>query len=190
MQVPLKVSFQGMNSSDALTAVIRHKVNQLDRYCKQLISVRVMVGRTQHRHRQGNLFLVRVILNLPRKELVVDRNPGLAQAHQDPYVAVRDAFWAAKRQLTEHMKSNLRLKKQLRHTMAQGFVEKILLDREGGFIRSRDERDVYFHRNSVLNGHFNDLNPGDEVRFVEEQGEQGPQASTVEKMGRWGHHEI
>jgi cold shock CspA family protein len=46
---------------------------------------------------------------------------------------------------------------------------------------TEDEREVYFNANSVLNGYFKKLKVGDEVRFVEEMGDQGPQASTVRR---------
>jgi cold shock CspA family protein len=53
-----------------------------------------------------------------------------------------------------------------------------------GFLETRDHREVYFHRNSVLNRGFDRLEVGDEVRFVEEPGEKGPQASTVATLTR------
>ena len=49
-----------------------------------------------------------------------------------------------------------------------------------------DGRDVYFHRNSVLNDEFDHLEVGAEVRFAEEMGDKGPQASTVATIGK--HH--
>jgi cold shock CspA family protein len=48
-----------------------------------------------------------------------------------------------------------------------------------GFLQDDLGREIYFHRNSVLNGHFEKLAEGAEVRFVEEEGDEGPQASTV-----------
>jgi cold shock CspA family protein len=55
---------------------------------------------------------------------------------------------------------------------------------EFGFLRTSDGREIYFHRNSVLDGGFDKLRPGTAVTFVEEQGEQGPQASTVHVTGK------
>jgi cold shock CspA family protein len=52
-----------------------------------------------------------------------------------------------------------------------------------GFIVTPDGREVYFHRNSVVGGDFDRLEAGADVRFVEELGEQGPQASTVHPAG-------
>jgi len=52
-----------------------------------------------------------------------------------------------------------------------------------GFIEGGDGREVYFHRNAVLEG-FDGLQVGSEVRFAEEQGVEGPQASTVSVVGK------
>ena len=38
---------------------------------------------------------------------------------------------------------------------------------------------IYFHRNSLVGADFDQLDPGMEVKYVEEQGQEGPQAITV-----------
>jgi cold shock CspA family protein len=55
-----------------------------------------------------------------------------------------------------------------------------------GMIKMPDGRQIYFHRNSVLDGAYDKLIEGSEVRFVEEAGDEGPQASTVILIGK--HH--
>jgi cold shock CspA family protein len=42
-----------------------------------------------------------------------------------------------------------------------------------------DGREIYFHKNSVLDDKFKTLEVGTEVRFAESNGDKGPQASTV-----------
>ena len=48
--------------------------------------------------------------------------------------------------------------------------------------------EVYFHRNSVLDGAFRRLTVGARVTFVEEVGDKGPQASTVRLLGKHQHY--
>ena len=48
-----------------------------------------------------------------------------------------------------------------------------------GFLETPGGREIYFHKNSVLDGGFGRLKIGTAVRFAEEEGEKGPQASTV-----------
>jgi cold shock CspA family protein len=56
-----------------------------------------------------------------------------------------------------------------------------------GFIQAGEKR-IYFHRASVLDDAFDELTVGTRVAFVEEQGEKGPQASTVRVLGK--HHYV
>jgi cold shock CspA family protein len=56
---------------------------------------------------------------------------------------------------------------------------------EFGFLETSDGREIYFHRNSVLDG-FEHLSVGSRVSFAEEMGEKGPQASTVRLLGKHG----
>ena len=65
-----------------------------------------------------------------------------------------------------------------------GTVIKIDSSGEFGFLESTDGREVYFHRNSVLDPGFAHLSVGARVSFAEEMGEKGVQASTVRLLGK------
>ena len=65
-------------------------------------------------------------------------------------------------------------------------MAKLLAGDEYGFIETADGREIYFHRNAVLDGAYRRLRVGSEVRFVEEEGAKGAQASTVRLIGK--HH--
>jgi cold shock CspA family protein len=67
-----------------------------------------------------------------------------------------------------------------------GTVARLDASGEFGFIEVGDGREIYFHRNSVLNGAFDRLEPGARVLFAEEVGDKGPQASTVKPLGKHG----
>ena len=99
MKLPLQITFRNMEPSEAVEARIREKAEKLDRFCDQIMSCRVVFeAHHQHQH-QGNLFHVRIDITVPDKEIVISREPGRHQAHEDAYVAIRDAFDAARRQL-------------------------------------------------------------------------------------------
>ena len=57
---------------------------------------------------------------------------------------------------------------------------------EFGLLESSDGREIYFHRNSVLDDDYSRLAVGSRVTYAEEMGEKGPQASTVKLMGKHG----
>ena len=96
MQIPLQITFRGLLRSDALEARIREKADRLQDFHARITSCRVVVEE-QHRHkRQGKQFTVRVDIRVPGNEIVVDRDHD-----EDVYVALRDAFDAARRKLED-----------------------------------------------------------------------------------------
>jgi cold shock CspA family protein len=102
-------------------------------------------------------------------------------------VAVRDAFDAVRRQLEDHVRRR-RGDVKTHDAPSHGRVASLFAERDYGFIEASDGSEVYFHRNSVVGGGFDKLAVGDEVRFSfhAEEGEKGPQASTVVAVGK--HH--
>ncbi len=190
MQVPLQISFHQLDHSDALESTIVKKVAQLEKICTRITSVRVTVGLSEHRHHQGKLYTVRIDLTLPGHNIVVDRGPSEHHAHEDPYVATRDAFRAARRQLEDFVRVNYRGKKRHHERPNLGTITHLLLEKDGGFITTHEGREIYFNKNSVIGLSYDQLAVGDEVRFSEEQGEKGPQASSLERVGKWGKHDM
>ena len=55
-------------------------------------------------------------------------------------------------------------------------------DREYGFIETDGGVEVYFHANAVKKGSFANLNPGMAVKFGQEDGREGPQATWVQPV--------
>ncbi len=102
MRVPLSISFRNMEPSPAIEAAIRDKAARLESVHDGIISGRVLVERPHRQHRHGSLFHVRIAVRVPGRELVVNRDPEAHHAHEDVYVAIRDAFDAARRQLEDH----------------------------------------------------------------------------------------
>jgi len=178
MQTPLQITFRGFPHSDAVEANIRRKAEKLDNFDGHIMSCRVVVEAKHHHHHKGNLYHVRIDLTTPRNELVVSREHHDEHAHEDVYVAIRDAFNAALRQLEDYARTR-RGDVKTPSGLAHGTVTALVPERDFGFIQTPDGREIYFHRNSVLGAGFDELKLGREVRFAEEEGDKGPQASTV-----------
>jgi ribosomal subunit interface protein len=179
MQKPLQITARDVSLSEAAEDDIRAKAENLDTYYDRIISCRVVVEGPRRHHRQGP-YAVRVDLTVPGAELVVDR-----QTDVDLYVAIRDAFDAARRRLEDHARRQ-RGDVKVHEAMSHGRVSKLFPDRDHGFLETPDGREIYFHRNSVLHPGFERLELDMEVRFTEEAGEQGPQASTIAILGTSG----
>jgi cold shock CspA family protein/ribosome-associated translation inhibitor RaiA len=177
MRLPLQISFRNMPHSEAVERAIVERAERLERFSDQIMGCRVVVETRHHRH-QGNLYHVRIDLTLPGHEIVVGREPALHHAFEDVYVAVRDAFDAARRRLEDYARRcDQRVK--VHESPPHGHIARLDYGKNHGFIETPDGREIYFHRNSVLNADFCRLEVGDSVWFNEEAGEKGPQASSV-----------
>ncbi|MEW6681339.1 MAG: HPF/RaiA family ribosome-associated protein [Nitrospirota bacterium] len=174
MKHPLQITVRNMSLSEAAKAAIQEKAAKLDAADDRIIGCRVLVE-LPHKHRhQGALYNVRIDLTIPGAELVVKREP-----HEDLYVAIRDAFDAAWRQLRERRKHEFQDVVPRETPQPEARVSRLFPIEGYGFLETPDGREIYFHRNSVLNDGFNHIEVGAHVRYVEEEGEKGPQASTV-----------
>ena len=104
MEVPLKLSFHGLDASDAVEARVRERIARLERHNGRITSCRVMIDSGHHHGRKGHLYKVAGDIGVPGATLVVDRAPDAAQDPADVYVALRDAFDAMDRKLAEHVR--------------------------------------------------------------------------------------
>jgi cold shock CspA family protein/ribosome-associated translation inhibitor RaiA len=173
LQIPVEITAHHFKLNDALESLIRERAAALEKFYPRLIRCHVTIEGPGNHHRTGGPYDVRVDLSVPRKELVVTRQTG-----EDIAVVVRDAFDAARRQLQDFAQLQRRDIKN-HEGPPEGTISKLFGDRGYGFISTPDGREVYFHRNSVLPPGFDDVKLGDRVRFAEEQGAEGPQASSV-----------
>ena len=185
MQLPLEIVFRDLPHSPAIEAKIRQRAEKLETFFPRIMSCRVVVE-SHHKHKHhGVLYHVRVDLKVPGAELVASREHHDNHAHEDVYVAIRDAFDAVRRQLEDHSRRH-RGDVKTHDTAPHGRIVELNNDGDFGRIETPDGRLVYFHRNSVIDTRFEHLGIGDRVHFSETMGELGPQASTVHVEGK--HH--
>lgn len=182
MKLPVQVSFRNMEKSQWIEDLILEKASSLDRFYGRIISCRVVVEIPHKRHHQGNPYLVRVDVSVPDKEIVVNRLTDENKEHQDMHATITDAFECVKRQVEEYGRKR-RGQVKISQSAPKAKVIRIFTAEQYGFLETTDGREVYFHANSVLNSDFKNLCLGSEVAFAEEEGEEGPQASTVRMAG-------
>lgn len=99
MAAPVHITFLGMPRSPAVEAQIQRWVDRLEKSSDRLLRCDAWVEQPHRHNRKGNTFRVRVELSVPGETLVVNRDAGIDQAHENVYVALSDAFRAARRQL-------------------------------------------------------------------------------------------
>jgi cold shock CspA family protein len=182
MQTPVEIAFRHCEPSEEMRAEIAAQVRRLEEFSPSIMSCRVVVSGPQTRHRSGDPFQVELFIAMPEhKNVVVDRSHGDEREHV--LVAIREAFDAAVRQI-EDAQRDMRGRIKQHVAESRGRVTKFLAGEDCGFIETTDGREIYFHRNAVLDGAFDRLRVGSEVRFVEEEGAKGAQASTVRPLGK------
>jgi cold shock CspA family protein/ribosome-associated translation inhibitor RaiA len=196
MKSQTQITFRNMKPLEAIEEWIRAEAAKLDTFYSQLMGCRVTVEVPHRHHRKGSLYHIRIDLTVPRGEIVVKREPSLSTRarqlgereikkhsevkipHKDLRLAINDAFKAAGRRLQDYARRQ-RGDIKSHALLPEARVSKILQHEGYGFLTSDDGREIYFHKNSVLGRAFPRLKVGTTVRFVEEPGEKGPQASTV-----------
>ena len=102
MQIPLELAFHNMDRSDAVEANVRERAAKLERHFDRILGCRVVIEAPHKHNRKGKIYEVRIDLSVPGREILVNRNGPKNHAHEDVYVAIRDAFNAATRQLEDH----------------------------------------------------------------------------------------
>src|SRR5512140_916210 len=96
MQIPLQITTRDVEQSEALETRIRDKAKKLDEFFNHIVSCRVVVEMSHKHHNQGKHFNVRIDIGVAGGEIVVNQHA------EDVYVALRDAFDAAKRKVGDY----------------------------------------------------------------------------------------
>lgn len=97
MRIPLQITIRDIEHSAALETRIRAKAEKLDEFFNHIMSCRVVVDMPHKHHHQGKQFNVRIDIGVVGSEIAVNRDHA-----EDVYVALRDAFDAAKRQVGDY----------------------------------------------------------------------------------------
>ena len=176
MNFLLEIAARDFDLTEANKADIHKYAEKLDAAYDRIIRCRVVVEALRHREPKGLFYNVKVVVTLPGTELVIKRKPN-----EDFHLAVKDSFNAMRRKLEDFVVQRRGKVKHHEETPI-AHISNLFPEEGYGFITSSDGREIYFHKNSVLNHDFARLEKGMEVRFSEELGEKGPQASSLTVM--------
>jgi cold shock CspA family protein/ribosome-associated translation inhibitor RaiA len=185
METPVEIDFHGMTPVERLRQSIVTHIEHLERRCGRITSCRVVITAPGGHHRKG-LYEVNIWLALPKgREVNVARTAQQDERYIDIDFAITDTFKRIRRRLQERVR---RMQGHVKAHEAQPLGTVIRLDPTGefGFLETADSREIYFHKNSVLDGAFSRISVGTRVAFAEEAGDEGPQASTVRLLGKQG----
>lgn len=176
VSIPFEIAYENLEPFPAAERHVLRGLARLERLAPNLVRVRVTLARRGARRQTGDLYTVSLEVTGPGPDVFVSRTPALHSESEDLLTAIGEAFDKARRGLVES-RAVTRGDVKSHEPVAEGTVTALFPDY--GFIHAKDGRVVYFHRHSVLADAWDDMEVGAQVRFVDEPGDEGPQATTV-----------
>jgi ribosomal subunit interface protein len=187
MQIPLEIAFRNCESSASIEDTIQDHVARLERIYSRMTTCRVRVDQRNQNANETIPPVVHIEISVPgHNDIVVAHEPDhLQRKYQAPDLrnAINEAFRIAERRLSKYKE---RLTDHgaaaMTHEAANEFrgqIAELNPDEDFGYVMTKEGGLLYFHRNSVLIGDFDSLQRGDEITYVEGEGDTGPTASKV-----------
>jgi ribosome-associated translation inhibitor RaiA/cold shock CspA family protein len=191
LQVPLEIAFHNLDSSPRAEQEIRARVANLEKLYDRLVSCRVRIDKRAKDLTGAIPPVVRIELGIAgRNELVVSHEPDhLLRKYQHPdlHKAINEAFRKAERQLLDLKEQREDRAQGIAHdtqNQSLGQIAEVTPEEDFGFLMTKEGGLLYFHRNAVLSGDFDQLGRGDEVHYNEDIGDTGPIATKVRVKAR------
>lgn len=171
----VQITIRDMPSSEALQDHLMKKAEKLDQFYRRIQRCRIVINIPQKHKHQGKQFRVCIDLLVPGKELVVNR-----KIDEDVYIAIRDAFFAAQKQL-ETYAGKVRGEVKTHDGVNYGYVKRLFPQEGYGFIQSGEGEELYFSLSNVAYPEFGQLQVGDIVHFLSVPEAEGWHAHRVTK---------
>jgi ribosome-associated translation inhibitor RaiA/cold shock CspA family protein len=187
MQIPSEIAFHNIEPSPAAEADIRNHIGRLERIYGRMTTCRVTVDQRNRNQNDTIPPVVHIEISVPgHNDIVVNHEPAhLQRKFQAPDLrnAINEAFRIAERRLAKYKdKLTDHGAAEMTHEAANEFrgqVAEINPEQDFGYVMTKEGSLLYFHRNSVLTGDFDAMRRGDDVTYVEGDGDTGPTASKV-----------
>ncbi|MEC8587309.1 MAG: ribosome-associated translation inhibitor RaiA [Pseudomonadota bacterium] len=94
-----QIVFHNIEQSTSISDAVNKRISKLQRFCDRILAGRVVLDSPHNNHHKGKVYSVGLEIHTPSKEVRVNQEQHDNHAHEDLYVAIRDAFNAAERQL-------------------------------------------------------------------------------------------
>lgn len=186
MQKPPEIAFRNVEARDELKSLILERMEKLETVYPGLISCRATIEDITPDRRTGNDYRVHLEIGIPNHTVIVDKHDPEAGEHRDLPQAIHHAFDVARKRL-QKTKELQRGDVKTHALPPHGRVTALQTAADGvryGFIEARDGEAIYFQESALVDIDYDALEIGDEVRYVQSGGTEGPQASTVAPLDR------
>lgn len=98
---PVQVTFHGVHKHEGLEDAARSHAEHLTRFHPRIHGCKVVIGRAEgSAHTARGRYHVQVRVEIPGNDVVVAHQPARPE-HEDPLVAIGDAFRVAERRLED-----------------------------------------------------------------------------------------
>jgi cold shock CspA family protein len=183
MEKPLQIAFRGMESSPFLEGLIGERVARLGRFHPRIIGCRVVVEVPHRSSESAKTPLgIAVEVEIPdRPKIIAKGAEDRREMKNDHTAVVNRVFEAAERQLQDSADIKGAEVKLHGAEGVTGMVVRLFPEQSYGFVEVEGYPDLYFTRNAVVGGTFDDLAEGVlvHVTLATTEGPMGPQASSV-----------
>jgi ribosome-associated translation inhibitor RaiA/cold shock CspA family protein len=188
VQTPLRITYKGTESSPAFDALIRQRVDALERVHPRIIGCRVVVEIPHRSAESGKVPVgVTVEVEVPGHNMVVGKDAQERHAAKEDHTApLNNAFDAVERQLDKISDLQSREVKGSEAAGESGMVVRLFPEQSYGFVEVDNSPELYFTRNAVVGGGYDDLQVGMVVHVTRatDEGPMGPQASSIRLLGK------
>jgi ribosome-associated translation inhibitor RaiA len=99
-----RIQFRHMEPSASVEKDVEHNIELLSRFDDRIAACSVLIEAPHHHHHKGRHFKVTIRISVPGDDIVVSHGHDGTPAHEDCYVAIRDAFRSARRQVQDHVR--------------------------------------------------------------------------------------
>lgn len=172
-----EITFPDFEPSEAIKTDIEKYLKKVEQFYDKVIFCHVWV-RAPHRHQRKHIYHINIQLDIPGEDIIINNEPEKDYSHIDIHVAIRDAFGALRKILMKKIKTK-KTKIKTFETHEYGFIKSFDPIQEFGFIVDSLGREIYFHKNSILNFNAHELKPGLKVRYNEELGDKGQHVTSM-----------
>jgi ribosomal subunit interface protein len=156
---------------------IEERMRNLEEGHNDLIHGRVTLTKNRHHKKADNVAEALIVISLKGRHTLTARKQDKSFEE-----AIREAFEAIEVELQRTREKRASHEVRLPTVPFRGVIGRVFHDDGYGFILNEDGKEVYFHRNAVHELNFEELEEGTEVSFNVEEGEKGPQATTVNPL--------
>ena len=156
---------------------IESRMADLQERHQDLIHGRVTLTKNLHHKKQANVAEALIVVTLPGRQTKTARKENKTFEE-----AIRTAFDAMAVELRKHHEKRGRTEVRTSPIPPlRGVICKLFSTEGYGFILKEGGGEVYFHKHALRGLTFEELSDGTDVYFNLEEGEKGPQATTVQR---------